>query len=65
MTNKPRYTIHNAIFTLKVMVWKSNNENSRSVSDRTRIRYHYLERLKDILVSSNQNLTNQILILFR
>ena len=35
--------IHNTIFTLSY------------VSDR--IRYHYLERLKDILVSSNENLT--------
>jgi hypothetical protein len=55
MTNKPRDTIHNAIFTLKVMLWRSINENISYVSDR--IIYHYLERLKDILVSSNESLT--------
>jgi hypothetical protein len=55
MRSDARDTIHNAIFILKVMLWKSNNENSSYASDR--IRYHYLERLKDILVSSDENLT--------
>lgn len=50
-----RDTIHNAIFILKVMLWKSKKENSNYVSDH--IRYHYIERLQNILSSSNENLT--------
>ncbi|HSF49436.1 MAG TPA: hypothetical protein VLA74_01640, partial [Nitrososphaeraceae archaeon] len=33
MSNTPRDTIHNALFTLKVMLWRSNNENISYVRD--------------------------------
>ena len=55
MRSDNRDTLQNAIFILKVMLWKSNKENSSYVSDH--IRYHYIERLKNILSSSNENLT--------
>ena len=55
MRSDNRDTLQNAIFILKVMLWKSNKENSSYVSDH--LRYHYIERLKNILSSSNENLT--------